>query len=108
MKKKKMDLSSTAVCLSRSYLERIFQWCFFLFIRRMNFHMKLLFQVNVRVTTMDAELEFAIQASTTGKQLFDQVCSSSIRCLYKYFYNPAKNGDGFIKEERIFDGDCRW
>ena len=32
-----------------------------------------LFQVNVRVTTMDAELEFAIQPSTTGKQLFDQV-----------------------------------
>ncbi|KAG5265979.1 hypothetical protein AALO_G00248500 [Alosa alosa] len=29
--------------------------------------------VNVRVTTMDAELEFAIQSSTTGKQLFDQV-----------------------------------
>lgn len=29
--------------------------------------------VNVRVTTMDAELEFAIQQSTTGKQLFDQV-----------------------------------
>lgn len=30
-------------------------------------------QINVRVTTMDAELEFAIQQSTTGKQLFDQV-----------------------------------
>lgn len=30
-------------------------------------------QYNVRVTTMDAELEFAIQTSTTGKQLFDQV-----------------------------------
>lgn len=30
-------------------------------------------QVNVRVTTMDAELEFAIQPSTNGKQLFDQV-----------------------------------
>ncbi|ESO10615.1 hypothetical protein HELRODRAFT_185255 [Helobdella robusta] len=29
--------------------------------------------VNVRVTTMDAELEFAIQNTTTGKQLFDQV-----------------------------------
>lgn len=29
--------------------------------------------INVRVTTMDAELEFAIQQSTTGKQLFDQV-----------------------------------
>lgn len=30
-------------------------------------------QLNVRVTTMDAELEFAIQQATTGKQLFDQV-----------------------------------
>lgn len=29
--------------------------------------------INVRVTTMDAELEFAIQSNTTGKQLFDQV-----------------------------------
>lgn len=31
--------------------------------------------VNVRVTTMDAELEFSIQHTTTGKQLFDQVGS---------------------------------
>ncbi|KAM4622105.1 moesin-like [Polymixia lowei] len=29
--------------------------------------------INVRVTTMDAELEFAIIHSTTGKQLFDQI-----------------------------------
>lgn len=29
--------------------------------------------INVRVATMDAELEFAIQPNTTGKQLFDQV-----------------------------------
>lgn len=29
--------------------------------------------LNVRVSTVDAELEFAIQPSTTGKQLFDQV-----------------------------------
>ncbi|CAL8281625.1 unnamed protein product [Arctogadus glacialis] len=29
--------------------------------------------ISVRVTTMDAELEFAIQPSTTGKQLYDQV-----------------------------------
>ena len=29
--------------------------------------------VNVRETTIDAELEFAIQPNTTGKQLFDQV-----------------------------------
>jgi len=30
-------------------------------------------KVNMRVMTMDAELEFAVQANTTGKQLFDQV-----------------------------------
>ena len=29
--------------------------------------------VNVRVMTMDAELEFSIQQATTGKQLFEQV-----------------------------------
>lgn len=29
--------------------------------------------VSVRITTMDAELEFAIKPSTTGKMLFDQV-----------------------------------
>ena len=31
------------------------------------------FQLQIKVTTMDAELEFAIQPNTTGKQLFDQV-----------------------------------
>lgn len=35
-------------------------------------------QINVRVTTMDAELEFAIQQSTTGKQLFDQVKKGAV------------------------------
>ncbi|XP_061691954.1 moesin-like isoform X4 [Syngnathoides biaculeatus] len=30
-------------------------------------------KINVRVTSMDAELEFAILPSTTGKQLFDQI-----------------------------------
>jgi len=29
--------------------------------------------ITVRVTTMDAELEFAIQSNTTGKELFEQV-----------------------------------
>ena len=29
--------------------------------------------VNVRIITMDAELEFSIHPNTTGKQLFDQV-----------------------------------
>lgn len=33
-----------------------------------------LLQVNVRVTSMDAELEFSFHPNTTGKQLFDQVC----------------------------------
>lgn len=31
-------------------------------------------QINVRVTTMDAELEFSFHPNTTGAQLFDQVC----------------------------------
>jgi len=29
--------------------------------------------INIRVVTMDAELEFSVQPSTTGQQLFDQV-----------------------------------
>lgn len=36
------------------------------------------FQISVRVTTMDAELEFAIQPNTTGKQLFDQVSNGAV------------------------------
>uniref|UniRef100_A0A8C5PN50 Ezrin n=1 Tax=Leptobrachium leishanense TaxID=445787 RepID=A0A8C5PN50_9ANUR len=35
--------------------------------------------VNVRVTTMDAELEFAIQPNTTGKQLYDQVSAQEVK-----------------------------
>lgn len=33
-------------------------------------------QVNVRVTTLDAELEFSFHPNTKGSQLFEQVCSS--------------------------------
>lgn len=33
---------------------------------------------------MDAELEFAIQASTTGKQLFDQVNFMN-KCTFNHF-----------------------
>ncbi|KAG9338905.1 hypothetical protein JZ751_024295 [Albula glossodonta] len=36
--------------------------------------------ISVRVTTMDAELEFAIQPNTTGKQLFDQACTAT-QCI---------------------------
>uniref|UniRef100_A0A8C9RQU9 Moesin n=1 Tax=Scleropages formosus TaxID=113540 RepID=A0A8C9RQU9_SCLFO len=35
--------------------------------------------LNVRVTTMDAELDFAIQSNTTGKQLFNQVTAQDMR-----------------------------
>uniref|UniRef100_A0A3B4FUJ1 Ezrin-like n=1 Tax=Pundamilia nyererei TaxID=303518 RepID=A0A3B4FUJ1_9CICH len=35
--------------------------------------MTFMLQVNVRITTMDAELEFSFHPNTTGKQLFDQV-----------------------------------
>ena len=45
----------------------------------------LFFQVNVRVTTMDAELEFAIQPSTTGKQLFDQVKKHKARKFFLFW-----------------------
>ncbi|KAG9344651.1 hypothetical protein JZ751_010336 [Albula glossodonta] len=47
-------------------------------------------QVNVRVTTMDAELEFAVQPSTTGKQLFDQV--HTILCCSVLLLHFLKNG----------------
>lgn len=43
------------------------------------------FQINVRVTTMDAELEFAIQSVTSGKQLFEQVSNGS-RNFPNHFY----------------------
>ncbi|KAK6059072.1 FERM protein [Cooperia oncophora] len=36
-------------------------------------HDFLFLKINVRVRTMDAELELAIQSNTTGKQLFDQI-----------------------------------
>ena len=49
--------------------------------------------VNVRVTTIDAELEFAIQPNTTGKQLFDQVISRDfdINNLYYILYFDFTN-----------------
>ncbi|XP_031178368.1 LOW QUALITY PROTEIN: ezrin b [Sander lucioperca] len=51
--------------------------------------------VNVRVTTMDAELEFAIQPSTTGKQLFDQVVKTiGLREVW-YFGLQYMDGKGY-------------
>uniref|UniRef100_A0A6Q2Y9Z2 FERM domain-containing protein n=1 Tax=Esox lucius TaxID=8010 RepID=A0A6Q2Y9Z2_ESOLU len=51
--------------------------------------------VNVRVTTMDAELEFAVQPSTTGKQLFDQVVKTiGLREVW-YFGLQYIDGKGY-------------
>ncbi|KAJ0026513.1 hypothetical protein NQD34_017513 [Periophthalmus magnuspinnatus] len=51
--------------------------------------------VNVRVTTVDAELEFAIQPSTTGKQLFDQVVKTiGLREVW-YFGLQYMDGKGY-------------
>ncbi|XP_060907844.1 ezrin b [Labrus mixtus] len=59
--------------------------------------------VNVRVTTMDAELEFAIQPSTTGKQLFDQVVKTiGLREVW-YFglqYMDAKGYHTWLKLDK--------
>ncbi|KAG5846324.1 hypothetical protein ANANG_G00113730 [Anguilla anguilla] len=59
--------------------------------------------VNVRVTTMDAELEFAVQPSTTGKQLFDQVVKTiGLREVW-YFglqYTDSKNYLTWLKLDK--------
>jgi hypothetical protein len=52
--------------------------------------------VNVRVVTMDAELEFSIQQTTTGKQLFDQVVKTiGLREIW-YFGLQYKDTKGFV------------
>jgi radixin len=52
--------------------------------------------VSVRVTTMDAELEFAIQSNTTGKQLFDQVVKTiGLREIW-YFGLQYTDSKGYV------------
>lgn len=52
--------------------------------------------VNVRVITMDAELEFSIQHTTTGKQLFDQVVKTiGLREIW-YFGLQYTDTKGFV------------
>jgi hypothetical protein len=62
--------------------------------------------VNVRVTTMDAELEFAIQPTTTGKQLFDQVVKTiGLReiWLFGLQYTYSKNYSTWLKlNKKVF------
>jgi len=67
--------------------------------------------VNVRVTTMDAELEFAIQPSTTGKQLFDQVVKTiGVREIW-YFglsYVDSKGYSTWLKlNKKVLSQDVR-
>jgi radixin len=67
--------------------------------------------VNVRVTTMDAELEFAIQPSTTGKQLFDQVVKTiGLREIW-YFglqYTDTKNFPTWLKlNKKVLQQDVK-
>ncbi|KAM9355382.1 ezrin b [Pholidichthys leucotaenia] len=67
--------------------------------------------VNVRVTTMDAELEFAIQPSTTGKQLFDQVVKTiGLREVW-YFglqYVDSKDYQTWLKlDKKVLSQDVK-
>ena len=62
--------------------------------------------MNVRVTTMDAELEFAIQPTTTGKQLFDQVVKTiGLREIWFFGlqYTDSKNYSTWLKlNKKVF------
>jgi hypothetical protein len=67
--------------------------------------------VNVRVITMDAELEFSIQQTTTGKQLFDQVVKTiGLREIW-YFglqYTDTKGYVTWLKlNKRVLSQDIK-
>lgn len=67
--------------------------------------------VNVRVTTMDAELEFAIQPNTTGKQLFDQVVKTiGLREIWFFGlqYVDSKNYSTWLKlNKKVLQQDVK-
>ena len=80
-------------------------------------------QLTVRVTTMDAELEFSIQSTTTGKQLFDQVgCqfnvmvfvgASNVNQQHKRYWRPLDwENTGFLDcntlTPRVFSLGSKW
>ncbi|KAM8916150.1 ezrin a [Spinachia spinachia] len=67
--------------------------------------------VNVRVTSMDAELEFSFHPNTTGKQLFDQVARTiGLREIW-YFGLQFVDSKGFItwlnSEKKVMVQDVR-
>lgn len=67
--------------------------------------------VNVRVTTVDAELEFAIQPSTSGKQLFDQVIKTTGLREVWYFglqYMDTKGYPNWLKlDKKVMSQDVK-
>lgn len=59
--------------------------------------------INVRVLTMDTELEFTIQNKTTGKLLFDQVIQTTGLREHWYFglhYTDVKGVDGWLSMDK--------
>lgn len=67
--------------------------------------------VNVRVVTIDAELEFAIQPNTTGKQLFDQVVKTiGLREIWFFGlqYTDSKNYQTWLKlNKKVLSQDVK-
>lgn len=67
--------------------------------------------ISVRVTTMDAELEFAIQPGTTGKQLFDQVVKTiGLREVWFFGlqYDDNKGYSTWLKlNKKVTAQDCQ-
>ncbi|XP_057715572.1 ezrin a isoform X1 [Corythoichthys intestinalis] len=67
--------------------------------------------VNVRVTTMDAELEFSFHPNTTGKQLFDQVARTIGLRENWYFGLQFVDGKGFLTwlntDKKVMSQDVR-
>ncbi|KAK2892185.1 ezrin a [Channa argus] len=67
--------------------------------------------VNVRVTTMDAELEFSFHPNTTGKQLFDQVARTIGLRETWYFGLQFVDSKGFItwlnSEKKVMAQDVK-
>uniref|UniRef100_A0A8C6TXN4 Ezrin a n=1 Tax=Neogobius melanostomus TaxID=47308 RepID=A0A8C6TXN4_9GOBI len=70
-----------------------------------------LLQVNVRVTTMDAELEFSFHPNTTGKQLYDQISRTIGLRETWYFGLQFVDSKGFItwlnNEKKVMSQDVR-
>ena len=67
--------------------------------------------INVRVLTMDTELEFTIQNKTTGKLLFDQVIQTTGLREHWYFglqYTDIKGMEAWLAlDKKVADQKAR-